>query len=447
MQAPKILDNKQHGKVIDELRIQIKNGAKLSIVSAYFTIYAYAELKKELSKVEDVRFIFTDPNFVSAGNEPHREFYIQHIRRDVSGNEYEIRLRNEMLQSSIARECSAWLRSKVGAKGFRTENPAYPRLIHIENQDSSVSINGSVDFTTDGLGATPSPRIDFNTCVYDREQTTVYLRIFDELWNNTEAVEDIKDRLLDRIMTLFKENTPEFIYYLSLYHIFNKYLGELADENIAKVRTGFQETHIWKMLYPFQKDGAMGIIQKLEKHNGCILADSVGLGKTFTALAVIKYYELRNDRVLVLAPKRLRDNWTVFTQNVKGNILLADRFNYNVLNHTDLSRTAGYSGDIDLSKLNWGNYDLVVIDESHNFRNNPSFKERVTRYERLMNDIIKSGVKTKVLMLSATPVNNRMNDIKNQIAFITEGRNDAFADDSIPNLELVLKKVIDPVLD
>ena len=247
-------------------------------------------------------------------------------------------------------------------------------------------------------------------------------------------------RFCTRYRCFIKENTPQFIYFVTLYHIFNQYLDELTEDHVMKTRTGIKETEIWNKLYQFQKDGAIGIIEKIEKFGGCILADSVGLGKTFTALAVIKYYELRNDRVLVLAPKKLRENWSIYTLNDRRNLFSADRFHYDVLNHTDLSRESGKSGDIDLATVNWGNYDLVVIDESHNFRNNPPVKGHVTRYERLMNDIIRAGVKTRVLMLSATPVNNRMNDIKNQIAFITEGKNDAFSEVGIPSIEHVLRK-------
>lgn len=176
----------------------------------------------------------------------------------------------------------------------------------------------------------------------------------------------------------------------------------------VKERTGINQTKIWNSLYNFQHDAVVGAIKKLELYNGCIIADSVGLGKTFEALAIIKYYELRNDRVLVLAPKKLRSNWTGFKENSTTNILAEDRFNYDVLNHTDLSRDKGYSGDINLETINWGNYDLLVIDESHNFRNNAPRKDRITRYQKLMNNIIKKGVKTKVLLLSATPVNNRL---------------------------------------
>ena len=440
MKPPKILDNKKH-RVVDELKEELNKGSKLSVISAYFTIYAYAELKKELSKIENMRFIFTEPTFVHKDQELIREYYIErNPEKKMSGNEFEIKLRNEMKQAAIAKECAQWLEKKAEIKSLRQANPAQPRLVYIENPEDNVSINGTVDFTSDGLGITPSNRLDSNMCLYGKDYTISFLQAFNELWEDDTAVQDVKDKVLEQMRILYKENTPEFIYFVTLYNIFNNYLDELTEDNIVKSRTGFKETLIWNKLYKFQRDGVMGAIDKIEKYNGCIIADSVGLGKTFTALAVIKYYELRNDRVLVIVPKKLRENWTVYTMNDKRNIFSGDRFNYDVLNHTDLSRTSGYSGEINLATLNWSNYDLVVIDESHNFRNNPPVKGRITRYERFMNDIIKAGVKTKVLMLSATPVNNKMNDIKNQIAFITEGRNDAFASVGLDNLELILRK-------
>ncbi len=440
MKSPKVLDNKKY-RVVDELKEEIRKGTKLSVISAYFTIYAYAELKNELSKIDNMRFIFTEPTFVHKEQELIREYYIErNPEKKISGNEFEIKLRNEMKQAAIAKECAEWLEKKAEIKSLRQANPAQPRLVYIENPEDNVSINGTVDFTSDGLGITPSNRLDSNMCLYGKDYTIGFLQAFNELWENTAAVQDVKDKVLEQMRILYKENTPEFVYFVTLYNIFNNYLDELTEDNIVKSRTGFKDTLIWNKLYKFQKDGVMGAIDKIEKYNGCIIADSVGLGKTFTALAVMKYYELRNDRVLVIAPKKLRENWTIYTMNDKRNIFSGDRFNYDVLNHTDLNRTSGYSGEINLATLNWSNYDLVVIDESHNFRNNPPVKGRITRYERLMNDIIKSGVKTKVLMLSATPVNNRMNDIKNQIAFITEGRNGAFASVGLDNLELILRK-------
>jgi SNF2 family DNA or RNA helicase len=440
MKQPKMLDNKQNGKVSDELRENLRKGSRLSVISAYFTIYAFDALKKELSKIDKMRFIFTEPTFVKKDNELIREYYIEKNEKNISGNEFEIKLRNELKQSHIAKECAEWLKEKVEIKSLKLPNPAQPRLIYIENPDENISINGTVDFTTDGLGITHSNRIDSNMCIYGKEFTLHFLKMFDELWNEGTIVEDVKQKVLEQMQILYKENTPEFIYFVTLYNIFSEYLDELTEERIVRSGTGFKDSIIWNKLYKFQQDGVMGAIDKIEKYNGCIIADSVGLGKTFTALAVIKYYESRNDRVLVLVPKKLRENWTIYTRNDKFNIFEKDRFRYDVLNHTDLSRYSGNSGDINLETINWQNYDLIVIDESHNFRNNQPAKNRVTRYQRLMNDIIKSGVKTRVLMLSATPVNNRMNDIKNQISFITEGNDRAFSSAGLNSVEHALRK-------
>lgn len=441
MQQPKILDNKQFGKVGEELKDSIRSHSKLSIISAYFTIFAYKELSKELNKVDKLRFLFTEPTFVNKNEELVRSYFIDRtLEHKISGNEFEIKMRNEMNQSSIAKECAEWIKNKVEFKSLINPNSAQQRLIYIENKEDNVSINGTVDFTTDGLGFSPSNRMDMNTCMYGREYTNQFLTMFNNIWEDDSLVEDVKTKVLEQMQLIYNENTPEFIYFVTLYNIFKDYLGEITEENIVKTKIGFKETEVWNKLYKFQKDGVIGGIDKIEKHRGCIIADSVGLGKTFSALAVIKYYELRNYRVLVLAPKKLRENWTIYTLNDKRNILLKNRFNYDVLNHTDLSRESGYSGEINLDTINWSNYDLVVIDESHNFRNNNARNEKVTRYSKLLNDVIKSGAETKILMLSATPVNNRMNDLKNQINFITEGKDDAFESEGITSVELTLRK-------
>ncbi|POO87836.1 helicase-related protein [Clostridium sp. 3-3] len=441
MQSPKMLDNKQNGKVGDQLKSVIKNGSKLSIISAYFTIFAYKELKKELNKIDKLRFLFTEPAFVNGEKNIAKEYYItRKSEKNISGSEFEIKMRNELNQASIAKECAEWVKKKVEIKSYKKENPAQQRLIYIENEDDDTSINGSVDFTTEGLGFSPSNRFDMNMCMQGKEYTKQFLTMFDSIWDNNSIVEDVKDKVLEHMKVIYKENTPQFIYFVTLYNIFKDYLDEITEDNIVKTKTGFKETEVWKKLYKFQKDGVIGVIDKLEKHRGCILADSVGLGKTFSALAVIKYYELRNYRVLVLAPKKLRENWTIYTQNDKRNVLIKDRFNYDVLNHTDLSRESGYSGEINLATINWSNYDLVVIDESHNFRNNNARNDKVTRYSKLLNDVIKSGAETKILMLSATPVNNRMNDLKNQINLITECNDNAFQNDGINSIEMTLRK-------
>jgi SNF2 family DNA or RNA helicase len=437
----KILDNKKEF-VYKELEDNIKKGSKLSIISGYFTIYAYSVLKKKLNNIDNLRFIFKEPIFLKANKKEVREYYIDNINpKDIFGNEFELKLRNEMTQGSIAKDCAEWIRKKVEVKSFKTSDTSQPRMIYVDNPDGdSLCINGTPDFTTDGLGITPSNRTDVNTAFINEASNSTFLDIFDDLWENNQELVDVKNQLLDEMEVIYKENPGEFIYFVSMFHLFKEYLGELDDGNIVREGTRFKETSIWNKLYKFQKDAVIGAIDKIEKYNGLILADSVGLGKTFTALAIIKYYELRNDRVLVLVPKKLRDNWTIFTQNDKRNIFVDDRFRYDILNHTDLSRDKGKSGDIDLAGINWGNYDLVVIDESHNFRNNPAVNDRQTRYEKLMDDIIKSGVKTKVLMLSATPVNIKMTDLRNQISFISEENDKHLNDMGIDSIDYTLRK-------
>src|SRR5574344_625961 len=386
--ATKLLDNKLNGKVVEKLRDSLKKGSKLSIISAYFTIYAFEELKKELSKIDSLKFIFTEPSYNKQSDELIRQYYISRKinSNTLFSNEFEIKLRNELKQSSIAKECAEWLKNKAEIKSLKFPNPAQPRMMYVENSDGSdLSISGTVDFTTDGLGITPSNRLDSNICLMGRENTFSFLQMFDSLWNNSSFVVDIKQQVLDQMQIIYKENTPQFIYFITLYSIFNDYLDELTEENILKTRTGFKDTLIWNTLYKFQQDGVVG-------------------------------------------------------ENDKRNLFVKDRFGFDVLNHTDLSRYKGHSGEINLETINWANYDLVVIDESHNFRNNVPRKNTVNRYQRLMRDIIKSGVKTKVLMLSATPVNNKMNDIKNQIQFITEAKDDAFKNIGLNSIEVILRK-------
>lgn len=434
----KTLNNQLGETVYKELEKHIRKGSKVSTISAYFTMYAYSALKKELDKIDEMRFIFTTPSFSKNKDKEAREYEI--VNNNIFGNEFELKLRNEMTQSAVAKDCAKWLKDKVEIKSFKEPNVAQPRMIHVHNKsEEDIVINGSVDFTTDGLGITGSNRADFNNFMAGEEFTDSQLLSFDTLWSNEMVLTDVKDKLLKQMEVMYEENSGEFIYFKSLYHIFYNYLDELDEDNIVKKGNKLKETKIWNTLYQFQQDAVIGAIDKIEKYNGCILADSVGLGKTFTALAIIQYYELRNDRVLVLVPKKLRENWTIYTLNDKRNIFAEDRFRYDVLNHTDLSRERGFSGNIDLKTINWENYDLVVIDESHNFRNNPAVKDRVTRYQRLMNDVIKQGHKTKLLMLSATPVNNKMNDIKNQIAFITEDKDNALEEIGISSINHTLR--------
>jgi hypothetical protein len=415
----------------DDLQRTLKPGARLKVAASCFSMYAFEALKKELEQVDALHFIFTSPTFMAEEvtdkiRKERKEFHIPKLNRERSlyGSEFEIHLRNKLTQRAIARECADWLRRKARFMSNRTQAPMQP-FACVEPGDAGdartvyMPLHG---FTAVDLGYQPGNAVSNLVNKMDEPPfTATYLQLFDQIWNDPEKVEDVTGSIVDHIATVYKENSPESIYFLMLYNIFNEFLGDVDEDVLPNDRTGYQDTLIWQKLFNFQRDAATGIINKLETYSGCILADSVGLGKTFTALAVVKYYELRNKSVLVLCPKKLADNWLTFNHNLKTNLFAKDRFSYDVLCHTDLSRTSGESFGTALNRVNWGNYDLVVIDESHNFRNNDVFKERETRYQKLMNQVIKQGVKTKVLMLSATPVNNRFNDLRNQLALAYEG--------------------------
>lgn len=437
------LDNKIQGRVIDKLKEDLKEGTKVSIISAYFTIYAYEHLRKELNKIEKLRLLFSEPTFIKNKKDINREFKLSgSYERGLAGDRYEMKLKSGLKQSEIAKECADWIRKKIEVRAYDEEYSIPQKMYLMENNKlESSCIIGSSDFTSSGLGLVPSSKPEMNHYMKNTMYTKQMLKQFDIFWNDASKVKDVKSALLESLEGVYKENDPEFIYYVTLYNVFKDYLETLTEEDIVKNKTGFKESVVWNKLYNFQKDGVLGAIDKLEKYNGCILADSVGLGKTFEALAVIKYYESRNNRVLVLCPKKLRENWLTYKGNRKDNVLEKDRLNYDVLNHTDLSRYSGISGEINLDKIYWENYDLIVIDESHNFRNNNNKKDdKETRYSRLLNQIIKKGIKTKVLMLSATPVNNKMNDLKNQIAFATEGNDSALNIHGIKSIEQTLRK-------
>lgn len=417
----------------DDLSVEIKNGSKLSIAAACFSIYAFQELKNELTNIDELRFIFASPTFVTEkAKKEKREFYIPRLNRERSlyGTEFEIKLRNELTQKAIAKECAEWIREKVTFKSNVSDKSIQGQMV-VDNV-GYTPIDG---FTTVELGCEKGNSIS-TTIVKDESLAQTLLRDFNEIWNDSKVLQEVTDEVIDNITAAYNENSPDFIYFVTLYNIFNEFLEDVSEDVLPNEATGFKESKIWNMLYNFQKDAALAIINKLEKYNGCILADSVGLGKTFTALAVIKYYENRNKSVLVLCPKKLTNNWNTYKDNYVNNPIASDRLRYDVLYHTDLNRTRGMSNGLDLSRINWGTYDLVVIDESHNFRNggkiieNPDENDKENRYVTLMKKVIRAGVKTKVLMLSATPVNNRFNDLKNQLALAYEGHTD-YIDDKL----------------
>lgn len=409
----------------DDLKVAIARGSKLRIAASTFSIYAFEALRDELEKLDSLEFIFTSPTFIAGQatdrlRKERREFYIPQAKRESSlyGSEFEIRLRNKLTQRAIARECAEWIKAKVSFRSNKTGAPMQQFAV-VDEQAAYTPLQG---FTSADLGYQRGDAVsNFVNKIDEAPLALAYLQIFDQIWNSPQQVEDVTRLVHDHIASVYAENSPERIYFLILYNLFAEFLDDISDDVLPNDLTGYKDTEIWNRLYNFQKDAATGIINKLETYNGCILADSVGLGKTFTALAVVKYYELRNKSVLVLAPKKLGDNWTTYNANLTTNVFAKDRFNYDVLAHTDLSRTSGYSGAIPLDRINWGNYDLVVIDESHNFRNADYADESESRYQRLMRQVMQQGVKTKVLMLSATPVNNRFLDLKNQLALAYEG--------------------------
>lgn len=414
--------------VKDDLEKKIQSGSKISIAAACFSIYAYQALKEGLENCDEFRFIFTSPTFVAEKTpKERREFYIPRLNREKSlyGTEFEVRLRNELKQKAVAKECAEWMRKKAQFRTNTTQEGMNNFLL-VKNPDNAYTYMPMNSFTAVDLGCERGNNISNMVTRFENPASKEFLHLFESVWKDKEKLTDVTNDVIDRISAVYQENSPELIYFMTLYNIFSEFLDDISEDVLPNEATGFKNSVIWNKLYNFQKDAVLGIINKLETYNGCILADSVGLGKTFTSLAVIKYYESRNKNVLVLCPKKLSENWMTYRSNVVNNLLEKDRFRYDVLYHTDLSRDRGMTPiGIPIERINWGNYDLIVIDESHNFRNgngtNTHGGEKENRYMRLMNRVIKPGVKTKVLMLSATPVNNRFYDLRNQIALAYEG--------------------------
>ncbi|MEY2360483.1 MULTISPECIES: helicase-related protein [Lactobacillaceae] len=440
----RLIDNKGDNTLEKLVSKKVTKHSKISIQTAAFSIFAFHALQKEIKRSKELRLVLTKSFFEKEETSFLKRYEIAQDKEDISGNKYEIKLRNKMNTAFIARETAKLIEDKVKVRQLARNQSALDELLIENNGDEgSLVVPAMFKFTSDGLGITESNNVSSMTAI-DGADPNYFAGIkadFDSVWNDPKKSKEVTDNVLEKVRTIYQENSPEWIYFVSLYHIFHDKLSELDEQDIAPDGSGFKDSVVWNKLYQFQKDGVMGLIRKLEKYHGAILADSVGLGKTFSALAVIKYFELQRKRVLVLAPKRLRDNWTLYTRPDVRNVLVDDYFNYTVLNHTDLSRTTGESDGIKLDSFLWSDFDLIVIDESHNFRNNDTGvnHDKKTRYQRLMEDVIQSGRKTKVLMLSATPINNRMNDLKNQIGFITEGKTDALSEYGIDDIDNTLR--------
>ena len=417
--------------VKDDLVRTIREGDRISVASSLFSMYAYRELREQLESVGGFRFIFTSKSFVREKTpKEQREFYIPRLQREqgLYGTELEIRLRNELTQKAIAVECTEWIRRKQARfMSFQNDNGLSP-FLGVQGEGGTTAYMPFQEFSTTQLGVSHRASSYPGVAKMDAVQARGFIDQFDQAWDSGQ-LQDVTQTVLDNIEQMYRENPPELVYYMALYRIFSEFLEDIDEDVLPKEGTGYRESVIWNKLYDFQRDAVLAIINKLETFNGCILADSVGLGKTFTALAVIKYFEARNRNVLVLCPKKLKDNWMTFRSNVVNNPLRDDRLRYDVLFHTDLSRSKGPSNmGIDIGLVDWGNYDLVVIDESHNFRNGndsaAKADDKENRYRKLLEKVIRRGVRTKVLMLSATPVNNRFRDLQNQLALAYEGNDD-----------------------
>ena len=425
-----IKDNDSRGTAGSFLSKNIRPDAELSFVSAYFTIYAYEKLKTELDGIKHLRFLFGEPSFLSninPGLENKRDFVIEE-------DSLQIPVDSQLTQSSVARQCAEWIKDKVDVRSIQKPNFLHGKMYHIRQGDQKAMV-GSSNFTVRGLGLGSTPNLELNMVITDSRDVQDLKDWFDELWERESIVKDVKADVLKYLEKLYDDNNPEFIYYKTLYHIFKQQIEDTNRRDIEQEKIGFAQSEIWNTLLDFQKDGVRAAISKIEKHGGCIIADSVGLGKTYEALAVIRYYELKNYRVLVLCPKKLSANWCVHvaSQNSTLNTFKHDRFQYTVLHHTDVGRVKGTSGTVnDLSNFNWGAYDLVVIDESHNFRNKPRMTKgadgtySANRNLKLLDDIIKAGANTKVLLLSATPVNTVLGDLSSQLGLIAKGDKTGF---------------------
>ena len=324
----KVFDNVTN-IVRDDMEKTIKRNSKVSVAAACFSMYAYSELKKRLESIDEFRFIFTSPTFIKEKAEKQkREFYIPRLSRESSlyGTEFEIKLRNEMTQKAIAKECADWIKRKATFKsnvtgenmgGFMTVNAPAEEVAY-------MPMNG---FTTVDIGCERGNNSYNMVNRMEAPFSTQYMQLFESLWNDKDKMQDVTDVIISNISTAYNENSPEFIYFMTLYNVFSEFLDDISEDVLPNEATGFKQSKIWSMLYDFQRDAVLAIINKLERYNGCILADSVGLGKTFTALAVIKYYENRNKTVLVLCPKKLSENWNTYKDNYVNNPIASDRLN------------------------------------------------------------------------------------------------------------------------
>ena len=299
----KLVKNAGTDRVIDELRRSLVPPSSLDLASSEFSLFAYAELRDLLDKLAACRIVLPNADARELG---------------LTGSDADRAFRNRLQLRWVARECGAWLRRKAELRVAPGRLPQSILIGGVPTSENQRVITGSCAFTTEGLGITPGNQFGLIQCSEKPEESAVLGSWFTSLWGSLPASDQQKTAFLGRLQELADSKAPSLVYYLTLFQVFKDLGNELDEERIVKSATGIRNTTVWKKLYRFQRDGVIGAIDKLERLGGCIIADSVGLGKTFEALAIIKYYELRNDRVLVLVPKQFSPQLLVLQLNASA---------------------------------------------------------------------------------------------------------------------------------
>ena len=407
---------------------------KMDIVTGYFTIYTLSKLYEELPEENYYRIISSE----MVGDDYKKDVIVNLLSDDMDisaiGNlDKHARQAIAFLERDTV-DMRAEIPDFCHAKAyiFRNGNPTH----------SNYYITGSSNLTPAGIGLKAVPNVELNiaeTCNNSNADYTELRKWYEDIWAKarTEVPEDsdnkkspkvpVKEYFIRKIKEYFRKYSPEEIYYKILFELFNADMDLEAGIEHTKDMSLLQTSVVWNTLKNFQQKGVISLIKMLRKYNGAILADAVGLGKTFSALAVIKYFETQNYTTVLLCPKKLEHNWT---QYLKGALsrFEKDEFDYQVRFHTDFqNERMQYAYDrYKLDYLQTRKRILVVIDESHNLRN-----EKSGRYIELLESLIKNqpgqdNREVKVLMLSATPINTGLRDVKGQFNLIGHGDDQAF---------------------
>lgn len=440
-----ILDNENENLKVHEWLSKYTQTGKLSIVTGYFTVGALAYLSKETqNKIDEYKFILGDIVNFDANKDRALDLLNEEITIDAS-----------LKLSRVAKEAVTFLElDKVKAKTLEPNfchAKAYLYKHNDKDPQKDYYISGSSNLTEAGIGLKTTNNVELNIGSFGSDpQYNELIKWFDSLWARPQAHDyktvldgnggvnrvPFKQYLIDEIKKIFTEYSPKQLYYKVLFELFgNELLLEKDNPEFNRQIGRLENTVVYNSLYEFQQKGVLSLIKMLQKLNGAILADAVGLGKTWTALAVMKFYQLQGREVILICPKKLQYNWRIYQKN-QNSKFEKDQFEYFLRFHTDLSDDLmdKYHDRADKMFLN-EKPKLFVIDESHNLRNNKS-----KRYKFLVDQILSKNEDVKVLMLSATPINNSLMDIRNQFKLIVGGNAKGFADSlDIKNIDYTFR--------